>query len=165
MSKTITYACAESITGGRLQAHFTKMNGSSAYFRGGITAYATDVKVSTLRVNERIAIENNSVCEQVAKEMAEGCYKLFNADVCVATTGYVQGFEWSGEKYEPIMHVAIRLSENITGSEPVIIHESFNLHRNTSRKDNLISATEISLRLINDSLAKFKLSDPNLNFK
>ena len=46
-----TVAVAESLTGGLLGAALTSVAGSSATFRGGVVAYATDLKVSLLGVD------------------------------------------------------------------------------------------------------------------
>ena len=45
MTRPRTIATAESCTGGLLAARLTELPGSSDYVRGGIVAYANDVKV------------------------------------------------------------------------------------------------------------------------
>src|SRR5688572_17701545 len=52
LERKATIAVAESCTGGYLSHLFTSVPGSSAYFRGGIVAYANDVKMQTLNINE-----------------------------------------------------------------------------------------------------------------
>ena len=48
-----TLACAESLTGGSLAAALTAVPGASAYFRGSVVAYASEVKVGVLGVSPR----------------------------------------------------------------------------------------------------------------
>lgn len=139
----LTYASAESITGGRVQSFFTTESGSSNYFVGGICAYSTDIKISVLGVTESVARETNSVCEQVAKEMALGCRELFGADVSIATTGYVQGFKFDGEEFKPVAHVAVF----IAGQLPI---HTITLHPpvDGTREENLKYVTEETLKFV-----------------
>lgn len=161
----LTYASAESITGGRIQAHFTKLNGSSNYFRGGLCAYATDVKVSALGVTKDVAEKHNSVCEQTAREMTEGCYKIFGADVSIATTGYVQSFEWDGVEYKAKFHVAIRLSENVTGNAPFVVHKEFKLDEHADRHSNSELTMSLVLQFIDDTLKSYNFNETRISFK
>ena len=41
---------AESLTGGAIAKAISSVSGSSRYFKGGIVAYSTDVKISVLNV-------------------------------------------------------------------------------------------------------------------
>lgn len=156
---SVTYATAESITGGRLQSFFTKLNGSSNYFRGGITAYATDVKVSALNVDESVALKNNSVCQQTVEEMAEGCFKMFGSDVSIATSGYVQSFEWDDTKYKAMMYVAVRLSSKITGGEPITKSRQFMLNEQGSRSENLDDSVDIVLNLVKSLMESYNIPE------
>jgi nicotinamide-nucleotide amidase len=67
-----TLAVAESCTGGGLGALLTDMPGSSAYFQGGVIAYANAVKVRLLGVHEADLAAEGAVSEIVAKQMAAG---------------------------------------------------------------------------------------------
>lgn len=147
MNKENTYATAESITGGRLQAHFTCENGSSNFFLGGVTAYSTDVKVNLLGVDKDVALKNNSVCEQTAIEMAIGCFKMFRADYSIATTGYVQGFVFDSKRFEPEMHVAIFCSKTDR-----VYHKHVKLPIMSDRDANLKKATSIALSFLDSVL-------------
>lgn len=160
----LTYASAESITGGRIQAHFTKLNGSSNYFRGGLCAYATDVKVSALGVTKDVAEKHNSVCEQTAREMTEGCYKIFGADVSIATTGYVQSFEWDGVQYNAKFHSAIRLSEKVTGDKPIVIHKEFKLDKEADRQSNSELTMKLVLEFIDKTLKDYGIEEKRVSF-
>jgi|SRR5690625_4123620 len=82
-----TVATAESLTGGLLCAAFTDVPGSSAAVRGGLVAYATDVKARTLGVGEDLLRRYGAVSSETAAAMADGARGLFGADVGIATTG------------------------------------------------------------------------------
>jgi nicotinamide-nucleotide amidase len=83
-------AVAESLTCGRVQALLGSVSGSSAYFRGGLTAYTLEQKVALLGVDRTHAAEVDCVSERVAREMAVGVRRLFHTAVGLATTGYAE---------------------------------------------------------------------------
>lgn len=85
-----TVATAESITAGHLQSRLAAVSGSSDVFQGGITAYQRAVKVGLLRVDEALAERTDCVDEEVARQMALGALKLFQADYALATCGYAE---------------------------------------------------------------------------
>jgi nicotinamide-nucleotide amidase len=82
-----TVAVAESCTGGLLGARLTERPGSSAYVRGGIIAYANDVKRELLEVPERILAVNGAVSAECAQAMARGARRALGADWGLSITG------------------------------------------------------------------------------
>jgi nicotinamide-nucleotide amidase len=82
-----TVAVAESCTGGLIAERITDNPGSSAYFLGGVVAYANSAKVALLGVSEALLAEHGAVSEPVARALAEGARERFRADFGVATTG------------------------------------------------------------------------------
>jgi PncC family amidohydrolase len=82
-----TVATAESITGGQLGSTITSIPGASQIYRGGVVAYATDLKSSLLGVSESVLAEGGAVQAQVALEMATGVANNLNADFGLAVTG------------------------------------------------------------------------------
>ncbi len=78
----LSLAVAESLTGGLLGARLTGVAGASDTFRGGVVAYASDVKFDVLGVTR-----GPVVCESAASEMALGVRTVTGADVGLATTG------------------------------------------------------------------------------
>ncbi len=82
-----TLGVAESLTGGVLSAFITDVPGSSALFRGGITAYNADLKREILGVGEATIAQSSVVSEEVAREMALGAQKITGATYALATTG------------------------------------------------------------------------------
>ena len=83
----LTIACAESCTGGQIAKLLNEIPGASAYFQGGVVAYATQSKIDVLGVSENTIYKNSVVSEQVALEMALGAKRLFKSDLAIATTG------------------------------------------------------------------------------
>ncbi len=87
LSRGETVAVAESLTGGLLGATITAVPGVSATFRGGVVAYATDVKSSVLGVDAEALALSGPVDRVVAGNMASGVRILLQASYGLATTG------------------------------------------------------------------------------
>jgi nicotinamide-nucleotide amidase len=85
-------AVAESLTGGELSATLAAAPGASTWFRGGVVAYASDVKHRVLGVPP-----GPVVSEPAAAAMAEGVCRLLEADVAVAVTGVAGPSEQDGQ--------------------------------------------------------------------
>jgi nicotinamide-nucleotide amidase len=82
-----TIASAESLTGGLVAAALTSVPGASAAFRGGIVAYATDLKAAVLGVPDDLLEQRGAVDRAVAEAMAEGARSRLGTTVGIATTG------------------------------------------------------------------------------
>lgn len=87
----LTVATAESCTGGALAHTLTSIPGSSEYFRGGVVAYSTEVKVKVLGVKEETVREFSVYSVQTVREMATGARALMGTDVALATSGEFNG--------------------------------------------------------------------------
>jgi nicotinamide-nucleotide amidase len=86
-SRQETISVAESCTGGGLGAMLTEVAGSSAYFYGGIIAYANQVKIEQLGVLERDLEKFGAVSPQVAQQMALGVKTKLNTSWGISITG------------------------------------------------------------------------------
>jgi nicotinamide-nucleotide amidase len=82
-----TIASAESLTGGLVAAALTSVPGASAAFRGGIVAYATDLKAAVLGVPDDLLEQRGAVDPAVAEAMAEGARSRLGTTVGISTTG------------------------------------------------------------------------------
>ena len=82
-----TLAVAESCTGGGLGAILTEIPGSSDYFRGGVIAYANEVKQSLLQVSGDDLAQFGAVSDPVAQQMAIGVKKALNTSWGISITG------------------------------------------------------------------------------
>ena len=78
---------AESLTGGLVTAALVAVPGASRVLRGGIVAYATDLKAGLLGVDADLLAERGAVDEAVAAQMAAGIRVATDTDVGLATTG------------------------------------------------------------------------------
>jgi len=83
----LTVGTAESLTGGLVAATLTTVPGASAVFRGGIVAYAADLKAALLAVPSDLLDRVGTVHPDVALAMAGGARERLGADVGLGTTG------------------------------------------------------------------------------
>ena len=86
-ARGLTLATAESCTGGLVAARLTDVPGSSEVFRGAVVAYADDVKVQELGVDEAVLAAHGAVSAETAAAMAVGVRERLGADVGIAVTG------------------------------------------------------------------------------
>ena len=82
-----TISTAESCTGGKIAQVLTSVSGASKYFKGSVVSYATETKISILRVSEDLIKEHSVVSAEVAKQMAINVKNLMKTDYAIATTG------------------------------------------------------------------------------
>jgi nicotinamide-nucleotide amidase len=83
----LTIAVAESLTGGLVVADLVSVPGASAVVRGGVVAYATELKHELLGVDAALLAAGGPIQAAVAEQMAAGVRARLSADVGLATTG------------------------------------------------------------------------------
>ncbi|WP_431804176.1 CinA family protein [Microbacterium sp. bgisy203] len=106
-----TLGVAESLTGGLVVASIVAVPGASAALRGGIVAYATDLKAALLGVDETLLSAHGPVHPRVARQMAEGVRRAVGrdgepADVGIATTGIAGPVSPDGQPVGTV-HIAV----------------------------------------------------------
>ncbi len=87
LEKGLTFAAAESCTGGLIAKRFTDQSGASAAFMGGVVCYTNYVKHHVLGVPKETLEEFGAVSEQTAAAMAEGARRVCGSDIAVSVTG------------------------------------------------------------------------------
>ncbi|MCI7733910.1 MAG: competence/damage-inducible protein A [Dysosmobacter sp.] len=85
--KGLTFATAESCTGGRVAERITALPGASAVYRGGVVSYWTSVKADVLGVPADTLDAHGAVSEETARAMAEGARRITGADIAMSVTG------------------------------------------------------------------------------
>src|SRR5277367_1191532 len=121
-----TLAVAESLTGGLVAAALTDIPGASVAFRGGVIAYATELKARLLGVDAVMLARHGAVYPPVAAAMAEGVRTRLGATYGVATTG-VAGPEPADGQPVGTAHIAVSAADDtvvrtvvLTGDRHVI---------------------------------------------
>src|SRR5579859_7221404 len=103
-----TVATAESLTGGLVAAALTDIPGSSSAFRGGVVAYATELKAQLLGVDVGMLKRHGPVHAPVAAAMAEGVRNRLGATIGISTTGVAGPGPADGQPAGTV-HVAVSL--------------------------------------------------------
>lgn len=106
-----TITIAESLTGGLVTASLIAVSGASQVVRGGVVAYATDVKASVLGVDPTLLEAHGPVHPRVARQMADGVRRALGndgvtADVGIATTGIAGPLSPDGQPVGTV-HLAV----------------------------------------------------------
>jgi nicotinamide-nucleotide amidase len=86
-ARGLTLAVAESLTGGLVVADLVSIPGASAVVRGGVVAYATELKHDLLGVDAALLETGGPIQAAVAEQMAAGVRVRLGADLGLATTG------------------------------------------------------------------------------
>ena len=93
-AQSLTFATAESITGGMIGSRLTEIPGSSDSYIGSIVAYDADVKRSLLNVPKDISV----VSQEAVEAMALGVCAVLGADVSVAVSGAAGPYPHEGQE-------------------------------------------------------------------
>lgn len=86
-SRGLTFATAESCTGGLVGQIITAVSGSSEVYEGGIISYSNNVKMRVLSVKPETLQCFGAVSQETAREMAKGARGATEADIAVSITG------------------------------------------------------------------------------
>ena len=114
LARDSTLAVAESITGGLIASRLVNVPGASAWFRGGVVSYASEVKFALLGVARGPVVSSDA-----AESMARGVRTLLGADIGLSVTGVAGPNEQEGQPAGTVFvgfamgdrvgHVALRL--------------------------------------------------------
>ena len=100
----VTFAAAESCTGGMVAQRITAIPGASAYFKGGVTVYTEEAKTTLLGIRQKYIDKHGVVSAAVAGKMARRVRKLLNSDLGVGITG------WAGPDGDDVGLVYVALA-------------------------------------------------------
>jgi PncC family amidohydrolase len=104
-----TIATAETCTGGLVAHRLIGVPGSSAYVRGGVVAYANDLKTGLLGIAPATLAEHGVVSAACALALAAAARRVLAADVGLATTGIAGPPDPTRRSQKPVglVHVAV----------------------------------------------------------
>ncbi len=100
-------ATAESCTGGLLARRITDLPGSSAFYVGGVVAYANTLKSAQLGVSAAVLASSGAVSASCAAAMARGAHERLGAEVAVSTTGIAGPAGGSADKPVGLVYIAV----------------------------------------------------------
>lgn len=144
IERGLTFACAESCTGGMLGSRVSSVPGSSAIFLGGVISYSNEAKQSLLGVPDDLLVREGAVSGPVAAAMAEGALRLLGADYAAAITGVAGPDGGTDEKPVGLVYTAL------AGPNGALVRENrfFGL-RETIRQ----RSTSVVFEMLRDALA------------
>lgn len=134
-----TLATAESCTAGNVAAIITAIPGSSRFYKGGIVAYANEVKENLLYVQSSTLETYGAVSEETVIEMVQGAMKALGADYAVATSGIAGPAGGTVEKPVGTIWIAAGNTERVITAK---------LTEDDGREKNVQSATKKALQLL-----------------
>ena len=108
----LTFASAESCTGGLIAKKITDVSGCSSAFLGGVVSYANSVKENVLGVSAETLATVGAVSFETAKAMSQGVRALTGADVSVATTGFAGPGGGTDEKPVGTVYISVSCKED-----------------------------------------------------
>ena len=118
----ISISTAESCTGGLISHIITNVPGSSEYYKGGIIAYANEVKETVLHVSKDILEAKGAVSAECAMAMAKGVRELLRTDVGIATTGIAGPTGGTPDKPVGLIYIALATKDYVYHAKH-IFHE------------------------------------------
>ena len=107
LARQQTLATAESCTGGLVGAALTGLAGSSAWYLGGVIAYANELKLRLLGVPPGVLAAHGAVSLETARAMAEGARAATGADFAVGITGIAGPTGGTPEKPVGLVYVGV----------------------------------------------------------
>jgi nicotinamide-nucleotide amidase len=142
-------AVAESLTGGLVVASLVSVPGASEWVRGGVVAYATELKHSLLGVDGALLAAHGAVHPEVARQMAIGIRRAAaidgrDADVGISTTGIAGPDSPDGQPVGTV-HIGVAWP----GDDLVM-----SLHLQGDRDEIRIASVRHSIRAAVDAVAR-----------
>ena len=144
LARKQTLATAESCTGGLVGAALTALPGSSAWYRGGVVAYANELKIRLLGVPPDILAAHGAVSLETARAMAAGARAATGADFAVSITGIAGPAGGTPEKPVGLVFIGVAAPHGTA---------TFKHHFSGSRADIRQAATEAALRHLLEAVA------------
>lgn len=105
--RRLTLSTAESCTGGLLAGAITAIQGSSAFFKGGVTTYANEAKENVLGISHELIRIHGAVSAETAIAMAQNIRRLFKTEYGVSTTGIAGPTGGTAEKPVGLVYIAV----------------------------------------------------------
>jgi nicotinamide-nucleotide amidase len=116
--RELTFATAESCTGGMLASLMTDIPGIAHTFERGFVTYTEEAKHELLGVPKELLADKGAVSQEVAIAMAEGALERSRANMALAVTGFAD-----------------------TGDEPGLVHFACARHgRKTAHREEHFGA-------------------------
>lgn len=111
-ARGMTFAAAESCTGGLLAKRITDISGASHVFLGGVTVYSNESKTSLLGIDPALIESRGAISRDVAAAMAKGVREKLGTDLGLGITG-LAGPETDGRRDVGSVFVALDTKDGV----------------------------------------------------
>jgi nicotinamide-nucleotide amidase len=145
IAKKKTVCTAESCTGGEIAHMITSIQGSSAYYKGSVVAYANSAKTELLDVPKDLIEKYGAVSEEVVRAMAIGAKNRLKTDFAVATSGIAGPDGGTEEKPVGTIWMAVASENEVIAEKRVFGNERIN----NIRRFSLAALNLLRKQLIN----------------
>ena len=142
--KGMTFATAESCTGGLISNRITNVAGSSEVFTHGFVTYANEAKTGMLGVPAQEIATHGAVSEVVARSMADGALRVSGAGIAVSVTGIAGPGGGSEEKPVGTAWIGLATRGGVT--------EAFRIYHPRNRKDFKLAVSQAALEAVRRKL-------------
>jgi nicotinamide-nucleotide amidase len=139
-ARGMTFATAESCTGGLISNRITNVPGASEVFTHGFVTYANEAKAGMLGVPMSEIETHGAVSESVARLMAEGAIMASGADIAVSVTGIAGPGGGSDEKPVGTAWIGLALKGAAT--------DAFKIYHPRNRKDFKLAVSQSALEAV-----------------
>lgn len=139
----LTFATAESCTGGLLGGAITDVAGASDVYAGGAITYSNESKSTILGVDPALVTAFGAVSEPVARAMAVGARDVLGADFAVSITGVAGPGGGTDEKPVGTVWFGLAGPGGVTAELRL-----FNGDRETVRERAVVTALDVLRRVL-----------------
>jgi nicotinamide-nucleotide amidase len=139
IGRGLTVAVAESLTGGLVVAELVSVPGASAVVRGGVVAYATELKHELLAVDADLLAAGGPIQRAVAEQMAAGVRVRLGADLGLATTGVAGPDPQDGHPPGEVW-IAVATADGVRS-----VHLELGGDRDAVRRETVVAVLELAL--------------------
>jgi nicotinamide-nucleotide amidase len=139
-ARGMSFATAESCTGGLIANRITNVPGASEVFTHGFVTYANAAKTGMLGVSAQDIETHGAVSEVVARAMADGALQKSGADIAVSVTGIAGPGGGSEEKPVGTAWIAVAARDAPT--------EAFSVFHPRNRKDFKLAVSQAALEAV-----------------
>lgn len=145
--KGLTFATAESCTGGLIAKKITDISGCSSVFHGGVVSYSNYVKENVLGVSGETLATVGAVSHETAEQMALGTRRVTGADVSAATTGIAGPGGGTAEKPVGLVYISASFRDKTAVTE-----NHFSGTREEVREKAANKALEMAIAIIEENI-------------
>jgi PncC family amidohydrolase len=142
-ARALTFATAESCTGGLIPKKITDVSGCSSVYLGGVVSYANSVKQNVLGVSGDVLATLGPFSSETAEQMVVGVRAITGADAAVATTGIAGPGGGTAEKPVGLVYIAASFRD-----KTVVTKNIFSGTRDEVREKAANKALEMAIEII-----------------